>query len=387
MKVEARVSTQIESGVPTRDAQPLAPARWDWSRARRVLVVRLRSIGDTVLATPTLHALKRFLPHAQVEILLEDWVAPVLEGSKDVDEIIRVAPHDLRDRLRVARELRKRRYDVVFNLHGGSTSSFLTRAINAKYRVGYASYRYKTFYNELAPPSSDLWRRAPTHSAEQQLALVGWTGVPVTDRPATRLFATADANASLDEKLNAAQNSRTHSGRFVDARGFALIHPAAAFETKRWAAENFARVIEHLQAAHDFASVIIAAPKERRIVDEVLNSVRAEFRPRVVSLNLNLPEVVALVARAKIFVGNDSGIAHIATAMRAPSVVIFGSSNVNHWRPWTPDDEKRAAIVREEMSCAPCPGYSCSQFDEPQCIRRVKVGSVISAIEELIARN
>ena len=58
--------------------QPLAPARWDWQTVERVLVVRLRSIGDTVLATPSLTALKRFLPHARIDVLLEDWVAPVL---------------------------------------------------------------------------------------------------------------------------------------------------------------------------------------------------------------------------------------------------------------------------------------------------------------------
>src|ERR1700749_270976 len=67
------------------EARPLGRALWDWSTVRRVLVVRLRSIGDTVLATPSLHALRRFLPGARVYILLEDWGAPLLEGSSEVD--------------------------------------------------------------------------------------------------------------------------------------------------------------------------------------------------------------------------------------------------------------------------------------------------------------
>src|SRR5713101_8111311 len=71
------------------EPQPLAPARWDWSGVRRVLVVRLRSIGDTVLTTPSLFALRRFLPDTQIDILLEDWVAPVLDGSGLVDRVIR----------------------------------------------------------------------------------------------------------------------------------------------------------------------------------------------------------------------------------------------------------------------------------------------------------
>src|SRR6476646_11981725 len=70
------------------EPQPLAPARWDWGQVQRVLVVRLRSIGDTVLTTPSLFALRRFLPHAQIDILLEDWVAPVLDGSDLIDRVI-----------------------------------------------------------------------------------------------------------------------------------------------------------------------------------------------------------------------------------------------------------------------------------------------------------
>src|SRR5919202_1771654 len=75
-----------DAGAP----QPLAPPRWDWSEVRRVLVVRLRSIGDTVLATPSLHALRRFLPEARIDVLLEEWVAPVLEGCAEVDSVITV---------------------------------------------------------------------------------------------------------------------------------------------------------------------------------------------------------------------------------------------------------------------------------------------------------
>src|SRR5881227_2345091 len=72
------------------EARALAPARWDWREVRRVLVVRLRSIGDTVLATPSLYALRRFLPRARIDVLLEDWVAPLLEGFGDVERVVTV---------------------------------------------------------------------------------------------------------------------------------------------------------------------------------------------------------------------------------------------------------------------------------------------------------
>ncbi|HEX7956510.1 MAG TPA: glycosyltransferase family 9 protein, partial [Pyrinomonadaceae bacterium] len=160
-----------EEAAEGSEPRPLAPARWDWSEVRGVLVVRLRSIGDTVLATPSLHALRRFLPAARIDVLLEDWVAPLLEGSGEVDRVLTVGRKSQSSRLRVARQLRAEGYDVAYNLHGGSTAALLTRASGARHRVGYADYAYASLHNHAAPPSAELWGRAQTHSAEQQLAL------------------------------------------------------------------------------------------------------------------------------------------------------------------------------------------------------------------------
>src|ERR1041384_1312251 len=185
------IETRGMYGLQGQDAaQPLAPARWDWSDVRKVLVVRLRSIGDTVLATPSLFALKRFLPNAQVDILVEDWVAPVLDNHPYVDKVIALERGGFIARARVARELRAANYDVVYNLHGGTTATFLTRATGARHRAGYENYQYARLHNHIAPAPLTIWQRPTLHSVEQQLALIGWTGVPVTDRPPTRLTVT-----------------------------------------------------------------------------------------------------------------------------------------------------------------------------------------------------
>src|SRR5258706_9187064 len=99
----------------------------DWQNVKRVLVVKLRSIGNTVLSTPSLIALRRFLPDAQIDILLEDWVAPLLDGFDAVDNVIRVGSGTT-DRLKTALDLGRRQYDVAFNLHGGTTATFFTAA-------------------------------------------------------------------------------------------------------------------------------------------------------------------------------------------------------------------------------------------------------------------
>ena len=378
-QAESRTQTHAHAFAPTAAAiavgegepRPLAPARWDWTAVRRVLVVRLRSVGDTVLATPSLHALRRFLPAARIDVLLEDWVAPLLEGFAEVDRTVAVRRKSKSSRLQVARQLRAENYDVVYNLHGGSTAALLARATGAPHRVGYSDYAYASLHNHAAPPSSELWGREQTHSAEQQLALLGWTGVPVTDRPATRLAVTPGAASRVAQRL--------HDAGVDDGDAFALVHPAAAFDTKTWAAENFARVVEHL-AARGIGAVAVAAPGESRIIEDV----RAHSRAPLVSFtDLSLPELTALAARSALFVGNDSGVAHIAAAVRVPQVVVFGSSNVAHWRPWA---QAPSEVVREEMPCAPCPGYTCAEFDAPECIRRVPIERVTAAIERVLSK-
>src|SRR3712207_5845277 len=108
-------------------------------------------------------------------------------------------------------------------------------------------------------------------------------------------------------------------------------HPVAAFDTKQWATENFARVAEVLDEK-GFSIIAIATRKEREVLE---NLVKLSRVPVLTFDDLTLPEITALASRAKIFVVNDSGIAHIAAAVNTPVVVVFGSSNINNWRPWT----------------------------------------------------
>ena len=340
----------------------------DWTKVKRVLVVRLRSIGDTVLATPSLIALRRFLPEAQIDILLEDWVAPILDGFDAVDNVLTVSRQSKKSRIETALQIRRNKYDVAFNLHGGTTATFFVRASGAKHRVGYSEYQYNFLYNHLLSSASDFWQQEHTHSAEQQLALLGFVGVPVDDKPKSRLTITKKNVEEMDLFLHIYG---------IDEEKIALIHPAAAFDTKQWATENFAKVIDYL-ALRGIFSVVVTTPKEERIINQLNEKTSTLFHGFT---DLNLAEITALASRAEIFIGNDSGIAHIAAAVETPSVVIFGSSNINHWRPWT---NGKSEIVYKKLPCQPCAGYFCKEFDAPQCILSVEIESVLEKIEKIL---
>jgi len=341
----------------------------DWGKVKRVLIVRLRSIGDTVLATPSLIALKKFLPDAQVDLLLEDWVAPVLDGFEFVDNVITVGK-DSRSRMQTAWKLRRQKYDVAFNLHGGTTGTFFTFASRAKHRVGYTEYQYSFLYNHLLTDAADFWKNPKPHSAEQQLALLGFVGVPVVSSQKTKLFPTDAAIRAINDRLEKSAIRNPQSA-------IALVHPAAAFDTKTWAAENFARAADFLHEK-GLRIVAVATKKERNVLDEMAS---ASCVPVTTFDDLSLPEITALASKSSIFVGNDSGIAHIAAAVNTPSVVVFGSSNRDNWRPWTDAPNE---IVYEPFPCQPCPGYVCKEFGEPRCILSVRPESVFAAIDRVL---
>ena len=336
----------------------------DWTTVRRVLFIRLRSIGDTVLATPVLAALRRIFPHIKADILLEDHIAPLLEGSGLVDDILTVGK-GLSSRLAAAFEIKRRRYDVVFNLHGGTTATFFAAASLARHRVAFGEVQYAFLYDRLLSSSADLWGRSPTHSAEQQMALAGFLGVPVDSAIRSELPVTAAAKTFIDAELS-------------DAAGpIALIHPAAAFPEKQLAVEKFAEIAEFL-VAKGYLPVAVAASSETELVKRLAELASVPVRTFV---GLTLPQVTALASRAAVFVGNDSGIAHIAAAVGTRCVVVFGASNPDHWHPWT-DEPYRVVYSRKD--CGHFRGRPNAGTENPLCIKCVEASDVIAAVESLL---
>jgi lipopolysaccharide heptosyltransferase II len=367
--VAAGGTDRISADEPPR---VFGPPPWDWARVERVLLVRLRSIGDAVLATPAIHALRRMLPDARIDLLLEDWVAPLFDGPREASSIVSVQRGKLRARLALAHKLRATRYDVVFDLHGGTTASLLAFASGAPRRVGYRHYRLSRLLTHRAPSPASLWGRTELHSVEQQLGLLGFVGVPVSDCPPTQLAPSHAAEQAIAARLAA-------SGLAAHDR-LALVHPAAAFESKRWSTDGFARVVERLHE-RGLSPIAIAARHEAGMLSVLRQMTRV---PVTTFAELPLPEVVALAARSRVFVGNDSGIAHIAAAVRTPVVVIFGSSNTAHWRPWT---QAPAEVVQHVVPCGPCPGYTCAEAQQFACVRGVQIQEVLAAVERVLAQG
>jgi heptosyltransferase-2/heptosyltransferase-3 len=199
------------------------------------------------------------------------------------------------------------------------------------------------------------------------LALLGYAGIPVEDRPKSQLPVTEAASVSINGKLPNTMGD------------FALMHPAAAFATKEWPAEKYARTAEFLADRYGLHTVAVASKSETHILTSLMKASRA---PVTVFDDLTLPEITALAARARLFVGNDSGIAHIAAAVDTPVVVIFGSSNRQHWYPWT-DAPNR--MVYNEIPREPDATIHRAEFADPRSIVSIEPERVFAAISQVLS--
>ncbi|MFY9610101.1 MAG: glycosyltransferase family 9 protein [Blastocatellia bacterium] len=338
----------------------------DWPQVRRVLLVRLRSIGDTVLMTPCLQALKEWHPGVEIGVVTEALAAPILEDHPLVGDLL-VAGQSAASRLALLAQLHRKRFDLAVNLHGGTTAMMLTALSGARHTVGYRGQRGSWLLNSRVPAPDVILGRKQVHSVEQQLALLRWVGVPSPPKLRLNIAMSAAAEASVHARLI----SEGVSASALGSVKFAIVAPGAAFDSKRWSSRGFASVIDHLAGRWQLESLVIAGPGQEKVANEVAEAARSVAR---VFSRISLAELKALVGVfGRVFVGNDCGPMHIAAALGCPIVAVFGSSNPDVWHPWT---ETAYRVLGG--------GQDTPDSDVRDAIDRVGVDEVIAAIDQVL---
>ncbi len=283
----------------------------------RVALIRLRSLGDCVLSTPAIRLLKQHRPDLEIAVVAEPRFAGVFESNPDISLILPPT----------ARALRAFAPDLCLNLHGGTRSARLTLLSDARHRAGFDIFKPGWIYNTPIPTAQEILGIARrVHTAEHQASAVFYLGVPIQEVPRAHIFATA-----------------------ADTTPYAVIHPMAATTEKTWPAANFLELAGRLP----FEPVFIAGPGEDLTA----------FRQYRTVAGAPFPELANLLRNAKLFIGNDSGPAHVAAAFGIPQLVFFGPSDEEIWHPW----RTRHHILKSRQ------------------IDQITVAQAVSALEELNA--
>jgi len=269
----------------------------------RIAIIRLRSLGDCVLTTPALEILGRYRPDLRVGVVVETRFAEIFEGNPYVHALL--PP--------LAGKLSQWHPHLSLNFHGGTRSMWLTLASMARFRSGFAHHKGAWIYNAPIPRAQEiLGEERVVHTAEHLASAMFWLGCP--QQPVPKAFVRAERRPA--------------------SHRYAVIHPTAAAAYKTWPFSGFLAVAEHLERRWGLEVIFIGGREDDM----------RPFEGRRIVQGAPLREISSLLAGASVFVGNDSGPAHVAAAVGTPPVVLFG--RVEHatiWAPWKVEPSRALA--------------------------------------------
>lgn len=309
--------------------------------AERILILKLGAVGDVIHALPVARTLRARFPRAHLAWAVEERAFDVLAGNPDLDEVIVFRRGALRPTTALAQwrawsaELRARRFSVVVDLHNLLKTGLMARASGASRRIGFDKWREGNFLfmTETVRPGPDC-----PHLVEKYLALLVPLGV-------TR----ADWRIEFPFQWPAQDGERIE--RFLQQHGLDVpggpiaLNPGAAWPSKRWPPERFARVADALQERFDLPIVVLWGPGERGLAESVL---RATTRASVLAPETTLKSLGALLARCRLVVTGDTGPLHLAAALDRPTVALFGPSDPGRNGAYS----ARARVVRSPFAPA-----------------------------------
>src|SRR6266542_4097790 len=351
----------------------------------RILLVRLRLIGDVVLTTPAIRAVRETYPDAQISYLVEPLAAPIVQRNPHLDEVIvaaaPTAPWRFWKDVRLGLALRRRHFDLAIDFHGGPRSSWFAWASGAPRRIGYEVVGRSWLYTIRVARPRALRAR---HTVDNQWDLLDPLGIPRPEPEThpTELPRDAAAADAVDRWLRNADVGPVH--RLI------VVHVGARIRFRRWPPERFAETIAAIaQADSRTRFAVIAGPDEDTACTVVrLGRDRLPQSARGAVLDARswtLEEVHALAARAALYIGCDTGPLHIAGTTTVPIVGLYGPTLPETWAPWRPAGPLTIPLQVSDLPCRPCDQRVCEPGDF-RCLMWIRPEQVLEAAIKCLSR-
>ncbi|HLF15578.1 MAG TPA: glycosyltransferase family 9 protein [Bacteroidota bacterium] len=329
---------------------------------KRILLIKLRAIGDVLLSTAVLPDVRAAFPDASVDFLTEKFCAGVLEGNPAVSTLLVFDPMN-EGGPDLVRRVRRNRYDMVIDLFGNPRSAVLTLLSGARIRVGYRFNWRALCYNRIVEP-----RGGEVHNVEFNLDALRRIGIPTG---AGRPFFPVDPDAERFADNFFAR--RTGGGRVV------ALNPGGGWISKKWRPEQFAALGRKIGDREGATILVLWGPGE----ESEAGSVRDAIGPAaVLAPATTLKQLASLLKRSSILVTNDSGPMHIAASLGVPVVAIFGPTVA---RLQGPVFTESAIVVKSGLDCLGC-GYTLCPIGNP-CMVDLSLEDVYSAYTQLHQRT
>ena len=345
---------------------------------RSILVVRLDSIGDVLLSEPAISALRRRFPESKIDVVAGEEGKAILERNPAINSfVIYNAPwhavwrgrrvswiSETRALWKVLRTLRKRRYDLVFELRGDVRDIAFALATGAIVKVG-SGWRGGGYMLDSEIPYAPC-----AHRVDFALSIVGVVGAPTIPK---------------SPRLHLSPEEQTWAERILpqsDSLHYIAFHLGAGFPNKCLPVDKFAQVASHIfqgPASAKRRLVLVGGKKEKELAAVLVEQL--PFEPINLVGETNVTQTAAVLQRCRIFIGNDSAPMHLAAASGVPVVTFFGPSEPEKYHPYGVEYR----LLEVDLPCRPCDHVHCV-YQDPQCMAQIEVGDIVAAAEDLIAK-
>jgi lipopolysaccharide heptosyltransferase III len=341
--------------------------------SKRLLVIKLKQPGDVLVSTPVIAALKEAWPNCHLTYLVPKGTEDMVAGHPGLDDLMVVdrRGETWSQALRFARDLRRRRFDLVIELSGGDRGAIYSWLTGAKERLGLARagmpfWQRRVFTRLLPRPPVKM------HLVDQNLAAVRALGIE-PQNPRLRFFWDQAVEERIQDLLTAHK---------LAPGGFVVMHPGAGWRFKCWTPQGYARVMEALQ--NDWRLPVILTGTQAAHEQELIAAILQESRVKPINLagRLSLKELGALIAQARFFFGMDSAPMHLAAAAETPAVALFGPSGVFNWGPWG----QGHLVIQRDWACVPCGRDGCEGSKISRCLTEIEPEEVLEAMARHFGR-
>jgi len=327
----------------------------DLSTVKKILLIRLRRIGDIIMTTPAVTVLKENCPEASLTYLVEEPYRELVEGNPYLDNVF-VFPkkqnnkdfHDLIHRVR------RERFDVLIDFHGGPRASWLTLFSKARLKVGYKIKNKGFLYHIKIPRSLE---KGQIHSVENHVNLIRAIGINVDSIPP--LLVPDAAKEETKKIADFIQENELEDSKII------VLHIGAGNRFRDWGTDNIVALTDLFARNSDLQIVLIGAPEDKERAEDI----KSKSKTKIISAvgKLGLRELKDLISQTSLFVGPDSGPMHIAASTDTPMVVYFGPTLPAHFSPW----KSNATIIEKDYDCRhTCRQREC-QYKDFRCLQTI----------------
>lgn len=347
--------------------------KWVQGNIHNILLRATNWVGDAILTTPAIRAVRENFPDAAVTILAKPWVAPVFFDNPNIDRILSYdgngAHKGALGKLKLSRALRRLDFDLAILLQNAFEAALITWLAGIPRRVGYNTDGRGLLLTHPVPVST---HHKQIHETQYYLGILREVGLHAADGALT---------LNLNDAERTAAREMLQTLGIVDPGDKIVgIGPGATYgSAKRWLPERFAALCDRLHDSHGVQTLVFGGPKEQAVGETVCRLMGKRAANLCGRTDLRLAS--ALIEQCHLFITNDSGLMHVAAALKVPVVAIFGSTNPGTTGPLG----RHSHVIRVPVACSPCLKQECPT--DHRCMTEVTVDRVYETAADILERK